>query len=610
MSTRHIIGIKIPLHISLLVLFTSTTTLHAQLDQSDMAANLTEALTFTKYPTYAQYDSMMHHFADSYPAICRIDTFGTSIQGRLLLALKISDNPNTDEDEPAFLYTSTMHGDELVGYVLTLRLIDFILSNYGSNPEIDRIVDELEIWINPLANPDGAYYFNRDTTVRYSRRENINGIDLNRNFPKVPDTEPNNLKGTQSDKPQGNLKSNHQNELQGTNPDNLKGTHLYELEGTYPDDPKGTQSDKPQGTPQGNLKSNHQNELQGTNPDNLKGTHQNELQGTNPDEHKSSYPDDLQGPHPEDLSGVEPENIHMIRFMQQHRFNLSANMHSGAEVVNYPWDYTYALHPDDDWYRFISREYADGVHDVEPTYMLGFDNGITNGAVWYIIEGGRQDYVNYFMQGREVTLELSDIKKLPSELLDAHWSYNQWSLINYISQARYGIHGKVTCRRTGVPAPAEIRILNHDDDHSWVRSDTVFGSFYRYLKEGVYDLAVSAEGFVPDTVRGVAVFDYQRTDLLVALDSLVTGDRNVALQQALVCFPNPAREVLYLGSEQPFEAGARLEVYATTGTRVHSELLSAGSLRHRIDVAVMHPGVYLLRIRSGTAVYNLRFVKL
>jgi len=495
------------LYLILLVLFTSTTTLHAQLDQSDMAADLTEALTFTKYPTYAQYDSMMHHFADSYPAICRIDTFGTSIQGRLLLALKISDNPNTDEDEPAFLYTSTMHGDELVGYVLSLRLIDFILSSYGSNPEIDRLVDELEIWINPLSNPDAAYYHkedttNRDTTVAYSRRTNINGVDLNRNFPKVP------------------------------------------------------------------------------------------------------------GPHPDDLSDVEPENIHMIRFMEQHRFNLSANMHSGAEVVNYPWDYTYGLHPDDDWYRFVSREYADGVHDVEPTYMLGFDDGITNGAVWYIIDGGRQDYVNYFLRGREVTLELYRSKKLPSEQLNTHWTYNQWSLINYLSQARYGIHGKVTCRSTGVPAPAEIYVMHHDSNNSWVRSDSVYGSFYRYLKEGVYDLLVSAEGFVSDTLRGVEVFDHQRTDLLVELDSLVTGDRNMALQQSFACFPNPAREVVYVSGSQPFAAEARLEVIATSGARVHSELLPEGALRHRINVSGMEQGVYVLRIASGGETFNLRFVKL
>ncbi|MCK4879584.1 MAG: hypothetical protein KAS82_02955, partial [Bacteroidales bacterium] len=81
-----------------------------QFDDSDMALDVTEALTFRKYPTYYHYLEMMHRFASDYPEICRLDTFGTSREGRLLLALKISDNVELDEPEASFLYTSTMHG--------------------------------------------------------------------------------------------------------------------------------------------------------------------------------------------------------------------------------------------------------------------------------------------------------------------------------------------------------------------------------------------------------------------------------------------------------------------------------------------------------------------
>ena len=96
----------------LLVLLMAGQTVYAQLDGSDMAADLEEAFTFTKYPNYFQYDTMMHQLAAEYPEICRIDTFGYTRQGRLLLALKISDNVAGEEDEPAFFYTGTMHGDE------------------------------------------------------------------------------------------------------------------------------------------------------------------------------------------------------------------------------------------------------------------------------------------------------------------------------------------------------------------------------------------------------------------------------------------------------------------------------------------------------------------
>ena len=96
----------------------------------------------------------------------------------------------------------------------------------------------------------------------------------------------------------------------------------------------------------------------------------------------------------------------MMEFLKEQRFTLSANIHSGTEVVNYPWDHTFDLHADDDWYRFISHEYADEAMAVDPDYMFGWpDGGITNGAEWYIANGTRQDYVNYYLGGREVTLD-------------------------------------------------------------------------------------------------------------------------------------------------------------------------------------------------------------
>ena len=52
----------------------------------------------------------------------------------------------------------------------------------------------------------------------------------------------------------------------------------------------------------------------------------------------------------------------MMKFMREHKFALSANFHSGAEVVNYPWDRWWWLHADNDWFYNISRKYADTVH--------------------------------------------------------------------------------------------------------------------------------------------------------------------------------------------------------------------------------------------------------
>ena len=145
------------------------------------ALNLNQAMEWDKYPTYTQYDSIMRSFKTLYPELCHLDTIGKSINGKLILALKISDNAATDEDEPEVFYSSSIHGDETGGFVLMLRLADYLLKNYQTDSRVKNLVDNLEIWINPLANPDGTY--TTGNIISSPSRYNANGIDLNRNFP-------------------------------------------------------------------------------------------------------------------------------------------------------------------------------------------------------------------------------------------------------------------------------------------------------------------------------------------------------------------------------------------------------------------------------------------
>ncbi len=133
------------------------------------------------YPTYQQYVAMMEQFAEDYPELCEVVNFGQTVENRDLLAIHISNNLGVDENEPEFFYTSTMHGDEVTGYVLMLRLIDYLLTNYGSDDKVTNLVDNIDIWINPLANPDGTYA-GGDNTVWGATRSNANWVDLNRNY--------------------------------------------------------------------------------------------------------------------------------------------------------------------------------------------------------------------------------------------------------------------------------------------------------------------------------------------------------------------------------------------------------------------------------------------
>ena len=81
-----------------------------------MATTLDEMDTWDKYPTYEVYLAMMQRFVDSFPELCRVDTIGTSVEGRLILSLAMTGSALNDLYRPEFLYSSTMHGDEVTGF--------------------------------------------------------------------------------------------------------------------------------------------------------------------------------------------------------------------------------------------------------------------------------------------------------------------------------------------------------------------------------------------------------------------------------------------------------------------------------------------------------------
>ena len=87
----------------------------------NMASTPAEMANWDRYPTYSTYVSMMQQWAADYPTLCRLDTIGTSVNGRLILSMEITANRSTDT-LPEFFYSSTIHGDEVTGYVMMLRL--------------------------------------------------------------------------------------------------------------------------------------------------------------------------------------------------------------------------------------------------------------------------------------------------------------------------------------------------------------------------------------------------------------------------------------------------------------------------------------------------------
>lgn len=127
------------------------------------------------YPTPNEINDKILLLQQQHPEICQVEQIGTSIQGRPIYAIKISDNPTEDETEPEVKYIANMHGDEIVGRELMILLIEELLTKYKSNdPVVTKLINNTEIFIVPSMNPDGA--INR-------RRGNADWVDLNRDFP-------------------------------------------------------------------------------------------------------------------------------------------------------------------------------------------------------------------------------------------------------------------------------------------------------------------------------------------------------------------------------------------------------------------------------------------
>ena len=433
----------------------------------------------SSYPSYTEYVNLMEGFVTDYPKLCRLAQFGTSINGHKLLALKITDNPGIRETEPVVLYSSSMHGDETLGYVLMLRLIDYLLANYDTDVQVKNLVDQLEIWINPLANPDGSFFMS-DSSVAGATRFNASQTDLNRDFPDLRD---------------------------------------------------------------------------------------------------------------EDWANRarEPETLAMMSFMKDLQVVLAANFHEGTEVVNFPWDTWGRPHADDAWYRYISHAYVDTVHVYGPIgYMTDLDNGISNGYAWYPVYGGRQDYTNYFLHAREVTIELSVDKMPPESSLENYWNYNRQSLLQYISRALSGFTGIVTDSVTGQPLEAIIRIEDHDKDHSYSLSSPGTGGYYRLTGGGNYILMVTAA-------------DYHEKKLPVQVTAGLLTQLDIRLKPMLATglYPNPFSDRLNYYVTEPGD-DLVLEFIDLSGRKVKriiKRVMNAGI--QDIAVSGLAGGVYIVNLVYG-----------
>jgi carboxypeptidase T len=110
--------------------------------------------------------------------------------GRDLYWVRISNNPNVDQDKPEVLYTGMHHAREPIGMQLLVYYMYYLLENYDSDPDVQYIVNNFELYFVPILNMDGYAYNiqnqpNGGGEWRKNRRQNDDGsygVDINRNY--------------------------------------------------------------------------------------------------------------------------------------------------------------------------------------------------------------------------------------------------------------------------------------------------------------------------------------------------------------------------------------------------------------------------------------------
>ncbi|KAH7731043.1 CRE-EGL-21 protein [Aphelenchoides avenae] len=388
---------------------------------------------WTHYHDQSALEKLLENVERKCPNNSRVYYIGKSVQGRKLMAIEFSSTPGIHQAlKPEVKLIGNMHGNEVVGRELLLRLADYLCDSW--NEKDTKIVDLLNrtnIHLLPSMNPDGfelAYRTKPEDRGWLIGRSNANGKDLNRNFPDL---------------------------------DAL----FYFL-----------------------------------------------------DQQQVPRYDHLLDVFDDENASYEPEVQAVAAWTLSLPFVVSANLHEGDLVANYPFDSSsdsrvqaYSKSPDDATFRFLAETYAKNhahmaKNDHAPCDGTAASNfarqgGITNGAKWYSVSGGMQDFNYLATNDMEITLELS-CEKFPAEnTLPTLWEDNKKALIAFIGTAHLGIKGVVTDALTGKPIPNAI---------VWVRNVTanqledaikhpvttwITGDYFRPLIPGRYQVLVEAEGY-------------------------------------------------------------------------------------------------------------------
>uniref|UniRef100_A0A7E4VVU3 Peptidase_M14 domain-containing protein n=1 Tax=Panagrellus redivivus TaxID=6233 RepID=A0A7E4VVU3_PANRE len=343
------------------------------------------------------YDNMtayLKRLHAAYPDLTTLNSIGRSVENRELWVLVISKDPKEHvPGKPEFKYVANMHGNEVVSREVILFLAELLLKNYGSNAYITKLVDTTRIHLMPSMNPDGYERAREGDEMMGPGRDNANGIDLNRNFPR------------------------------------RKGS--------------------------------------------------------------SQIP--------------EIETRRIMEWALSVPFVLSANLHGGTSIVNYPFDdsqFGKSKTGDHDVFVKLAYSYArahpsmwkKGLRCTEE--FSDPPKGITNGAEWYEVSGGMQDWMYLYANCFEITVETNCHKFPYAKDMPVFWKEHKYALLRYIELTHHTIHGFIFDEQTGLGIQNATISIN---SRGRILKSYKYGDYWRPVTPGSYEVTFDHMHYYPVT---------------------------------------------------------------------------------------------------------------
>ncbi|GMH21562.1 hypothetical protein Nepgr_023404 [Nepenthes gracilis] len=295
----------------------------------------------------------------------------------------------------------------------------------------------------------------------------------------------------------------------------------------------------------------------------------------------------------DDVEAREPETKAIMHWSQRIRFAASASLHGGALVANYPWDGTenkrknYFACPDDETFRYLAGVYSRSHYNM--SLSKEFPGGITNGASWYPIYGGMQDW-NYIHCGCfELTLELSDNKWPNATELPTLWQYNKMSMLNLVATVvKTGVHGRILSSDNGSRLPAFITIKGINQT---VKAGKSFADYHRLVAPGAkYEVVASMPGYKSKST--LIFMEEEATNADFILDPATSSNGKPLQRGCDCCNGKSSLEVVDIFVRPHyFEVSLLLVVILIFFCFLLRRKLNLNLPRHRLNVVSKRPNV-------------------